>query len=183
MVAKKLVLLSLLFMTFVLHSNENYCFSYSEEKVSTDKISKLLDLRSKALKHCLVCDTESCNLKDWDAVNKTNDLLCKSLFCRPIKKKVKSDKLLNSENLGFGKTSVLFTYSIDKEGKIKKVRLLEAEGEMGLKQANFFLESSLGRLRYEPIVIEGKSYSLDNLKGNTSWCIPKSLLENTCSDS
>ena len=93
MVAKKLVLLSLLFMTFVLHSNENYCFSYSEEKVSTDKISKLLDLRSKALKHCLVCDTESCSLKDLHAVNKTNDLLCKSLFCRPIKKKVKSDSV------------------------------------------------------------------------------------------
>jgi hypothetical protein len=183
MVAKKLVLLSLLFMTSILHSNENYCFSYSEEKVSTDKISKLLDLRSKALKHCLVCDTELCSLKDWDAVNKRNDLLCKSLFCRPIKKKVKSGKPLNSENLGFGKTSVLFTYSIDKEGKIKKVRLLEAEGEMELKQAQFILESSLGRLRYEPIVIEGKSYSLDNLKGNTSWCIPKSLLRNTCSDS
>ena len=184
MVAKKLVLLSLFFMTFVLHSNENYCFSYSEEKVSTDKISKLLDLRSKALKHCLVCDIESCTLKDWDAVNKTNDLVCKSLFCRPIKKKVKSDKSFYfPKNQGFGKTSVLFTYSIDPEGKIKKVRLLEAEGEMELKQAQIFLESSLGRLRYEPIVVEGKSYSLDNLKGDTSWCIPKSLLENTCSDS
>ena len=183
MVAKKLVLLSLLFMTSILYSNENYCFSYSEEKISTDKISKLLDLRSKALKHCLVCDTESCSLKDWNAVNKTNDLFCKSLFCRPVKKKVKSNKPLSSKNQGFGKTSVLFTYSIDKEGKIKKVRLIEAKGEMELKQAQFFLESSLGRLRYEPIVIEGKPYSLDNLKGNTSWCIPKSLLENTCSDS
>ena len=42
---------------------------------------------------------------------------------------------------------------------------------MDRKRALVYLKDNLKLLRYEPIAIEGKTYSLIDLKGSTGWNI------------
>ena len=49
--------------------------------------------------------------------------------------------------------------------------LKEVRGEMDRKRALVYLKDNLKLLRYEPIVIEGESYSLTGLQGLTGWNI------------
>ena len=42
---------------------------------------------------------------------------------------------------------------------------------MDRKRALVYLKDNLKLLRYEPIVIEGKTFSLTGLKGSTGWNI------------
>ena len=43
--------------------------------------------------------------------------------------------------------------------------------EMGRKMAHTYLKDNLKTLRYQPLIIDGKSYSLNALNGMTSWNI------------
>ena len=75
------------------------------------------------------------------------------------------------EKPSFGLTQVNFSYSINSSGRIKDVVLKEVRGEMDRKRALVFLKDNLKLLRYEPIVIDGESYSLTGLQGSTGWNI------------
>ena len=69
------------------------------------------------------------------------------------------------------KKDLNFTYSINSSGRIEDVVLTEVRGEMDRKRALVYLKDNLKLLRYEPIAIEGKTYSLIDLKGSTGWNI------------
>ena len=79
------------------------CLVDFQEKVSEDSLKKILEMRPKAVKHCLICGTNSCKLKTWSEVNEANDKVCKRLFCKPIKTNrnvYASSENLNLEDLG-----------------------------------------------------------------------------------
>ena len=75
------------------------------------------------------------------------------------------------EKPSFGLTRVNFSYSINSSGRIKDVVLKEVRGEMDRKIALVFLKGRLKLFGYEPIVIDGESYSLTGLQGSTAWHI------------
>ena len=54
---------------------------------------------------------------------------------------------------------------------IEDVVLTEVTGEMDRNRALVYLKDNLKILRYEPIAIEGKTFSLTDLKGSTGWNI------------
>ena len=147
----------------------NICLTDFQEKLPNNSINKVKEMRLKAANHCLECGTTVCKLKKWDASNKTNQTICNRLFCKPTK----TNKTLfaSNENYGFGITQVKFSYSINSSGRIEDVVLKEVRGEMDRKRALVYLKDNLKLLRYEPIVIDGESYSLTDLQGLTGWNI------------
>ncbi|MFL2701411.1 MAG: hypothetical protein ACJ0F3_00965 [Gammaproteobacteria bacterium] len=147
----------------------NICLTDFQEKLPNNSINKVKEMRLKAANHCLECGTTACKLTKWDASNKTNQTICNRLFCKPTK----TNKTLfaSNENHGFGITQVKFSYSINSSGRIEDVVLKEVRGEMDRKRALVYLKDNLKLLRYEPIVIEGESYSLTGLQGLTGWNI------------
>ena len=140
-----------------------------QEKLSDDSLKKVLEMRPKATKHCLVCSTQSCKLKIWSAENISNEKICKRLFCKPIK--TNRSVYASSENLSLGKTSVSFTYGINTKGRIHNVKLINLEGEMKRKKAYMYLKDNLKTLRYEPLIVDDEIYALNGLSGMTSWNI------------
>ena len=165
----KIIIFSFVFMTCNVFAKDNLCLTDFKEKISESQVNKLLDLRPKAIKHCLICGSNSCTLKKWDEANKKNESVCKRLFCKPTE--TNRNVFASSEGHGFGKTSVLFTYSISKEGRVQKVNLLQSKGKMKPKRALIFLKDNLRMLKFEPLIIEGKFYSINELQGSTSWNI------------
>tara|TARA_B110000438_G_scaffold54561_1_gene54642 strand:- start:11 stop:505 length:495 start_codon:yes stop_codon:yes gene_type:complete len=147
----------------------NICLTDFQEKLPKNSINKVKEMRLKAANHCLECGTTACKLKKWDVSNKTNQTICNRLFCKPTK--TSKTLFASNENHGFGITQVNFSYSINSSGRIKDVVLKEVRGEMDRKRALVFLKDNLKLLRYEPIVIDGESYSLTGLHGSTGWNI------------
>ena len=169
---RKILLLTAVFMVTSIWSEKieaNICLT--QEILANNSITKFREMRLKAANHCLECGTTACKLKKWDASNKTNQTICNRLFCMPTK----TSKTLFASNenhgYGFGLTQVNFSYSINSSGRIKDVVLKEVRGEMDRKRALVFLKDNLKLLRYEPIVIDGESYSLTGLQGSTGWNI------------
>ena len=153
----------------LIFAEPNICLTDFQEKLPKNSIDKIKDMRLKASSHCLKCGTTSCILKKWDSANITNQTICNRLFCKPIK----TNKTLftSDENHGLGVTQVNFTYSINSSGRIEDVVLKAVRGEMDKKRALVYLKDNLKLLGYEPIIIEGKAYSLGDLHGSTGWNI------------
>ena len=166
---KKLFLALIFFVSTHVASENTLCMVDFQEKLSDNSLKKVLEMRPKATKHCLVCGTQSCKLKIWDADNKSNEKICKRLFCKPIK--TNRNVYASSENLSIGITSVSFTYGVNTKGKIDNLKLISLEGEMERKMAYKFLKDNLKTLRYEPLVIDDEIYALNGLSGITSWNI------------
>ena len=166
---KTLILTTFFFTSFVL-AEPNICLTDFQEKLSKDSIEKIKTMRLKAFKHCLSCGTSSCSLKKWDKANKSNQMICNRLFCKPVKTSKKT-LFISNENHGFGQTFVAFSYAIDASGNIKDIVLKDVEGEMDRKRAKSYLKDNLKALSYEPIQIEEKTYSLVDLYGKTGWNI------------
>ena len=166
---KKIFIFLLIFLSSITYGETNICLTDFQEKLPKDSINKIKEMRLKASSHCLECVTASCKLKKWDSANKTNQTICNRLFCKPTK--TSKTLFASNENHGLGITQVNFTYSINSSGRIEDVVLTEVRGEMDRKRALVYLKDNLKLLRYEPIAIEGKTYSLKDLKGSTGWNI------------
>jgi hypothetical protein len=166
---KKLFLALIFFVSTHVASENTLCMVDFQEKLSDNSLKKVLEMRPKATKHCLVCGTLSCKLKIWDSDNKSNEKICKRLFCKPIK--TNRNVYASSENLSMGITSVSFTYGVNTKGRIDNVKLISLEGEMERKMAYKFLKDNLKTLRYEPLIIDDEIYALNGLSGMTSWDI------------
>ena len=169
---RKILLLTAVFMVTRIWSEKtepNICLTDFQEILPNNSITKVKEMRLKAANHCLECGTTACKLKKWDASNKTNQTICNRLFCKPTK--TSKTLFASNENHGFGITQVNFSYSINSSGRIKDVVLKEVRGEMDRKIALVFLKKYLKLLSYEPIVIDGESYSLTGLQGSTAWHI------------
>ena len=147
----------------------NICLTDFQEILPNNSITKVKEMRLKAVNHCLECGTTACKLKKWDVSNKTNQTICNRLFCKPTKKNNSKTVLNFMEKPSDGLTRVNFSYSINSSGRIKDVVLKEVRGEMDRKIALVFLKGRLKLLGYEPIVIDGESYSLTGLQGSTAW--------------
>jgi hypothetical protein len=166
----KIIFLTTFFFSSFLSAEPNICLTDFQEKLSKDSIEKIKTMRVKAFKHCLNCGTSSCSLKKWDEANKSNQMICNRLFCKPVKTSKKT-LFISNENHGFGKTFVEFIYAIDASGNIKDIVLKDVKGEMDRKRAKSYLKDNLKALSYEPIEIDGKIYSLVDLYGKTGWNI------------
>ncbi len=169
---KKLTILIAMLMATNVWSEKtepNICLTDFQEILPNNSIAKVKEMRLKAANHCLECGTTACKLKKWDVSNKTNQTICNRLFCKPIK--TSKTLFASNENHGFGITQVNFSYSINSSGRIKDVVLKDVRGEMDRKRAFVYLKDNLKLLRYEPIIIDGESYSLTSLQGLTGWNI------------
>jgi len=170
---KKLFLALIFFVSTHVASENNLCMVDFQEKLSDDSLKKVLEMRPKATKHCLVCSTQSCKLKIWSAENISNEKICKRLFCKPIKtnRSVYASREIKNNEYRVGLTSVSFTYGINTKGRIHNVKLINLEGEMKRKMAYMYLKDNLKTLRYEPLIVDDEIYALNGLSGMTSWNI------------
>ena len=66
--------------------------------------------------------------------------------------------------------SIFFTYGINKDGRVKDVDLTEYS-VVSEEQARKLIRSYFERRRYEPIVIDGKTYELNGLNDGTRFKI------------
>ncbi len=64
---KKLFLALIFFVSTHVASENTLCMVDFQEKLSDNSLKKVLEMRPKATKHCLVCGTLSCKLKIWDS--------------------------------------------------------------------------------------------------------------------
>ena len=104
-------------------------------------------------------------MKVWNEENKNNEMICKRMFCTPIKVAKAYEVPGNSPT---GKSSFDYTYSISKKGKLTDINILKVEGEFNRKDALNYLKALTKRTRYEPLVNENKKYQITNLTSSMS---------------
>ena len=152
-------------------SNGSFCISDFREKLPEKGIEKILELRPKAFKHCLACEGSACRIKIWPKGRESESLICKKLFCKPVKA---IEKYISSEdvlNVGSGATSVQFTFIINKKGNIDNLNITSYDGAMNRKQVKTFTRNILSSLEYMPVEINEKVYEIHNLRGWLYWSI------------
>lgn len=159
------VLSVLLMMSFISE------FTYAEQRscpaqvIKKSEVANIVERRQTTFKHCLECTGDQCEFREWPAEGADFAQACRLFFCAPIEAPRKM--LLPSGTAREG--GVFFTYGINAQGRIKDVEITDVVGdtteEMGLELiANFF-----ERREYEPIVIDGKTYELNDLKDGTNY--------------
>jgi|TARA_B110001454_G_scaffold31569_1_gene30871 hypothetical protein len=133
--------------------------------MSEDLLAKVLKHRDSAFKTCLTCNKGDCSMKIWNEENKSNEMICKRMFCTPIKVAKAYEVPGNSPT---GKSSFDYMYSISKKGKLTDINILKVEGEFNRKDALNYLKALTKRTKYEPLVNENKKYKITNLKSSMS---------------
>ena len=133
--------------------------------MSADLLTKVIKHRDSAFDTCLSCNKGDCSMKNWSEENKQNEMICKRLFCTPIKVAKAYEVPGNSPT---GKSSFDYMYSISKKGKLTDINILKVEGEFNRKDALNYLNALTKRTRYEPLVNENKKYKITNLESSLS---------------
>jgi len=108
-------------------------------------------------------------MKIWPKGRESESLICKKLFCKPVKaiqKYISSEDVLN---VGSGATSVQFTFIINKKGDIDNLNITSFDGAMNRKQVKTFTRNVLASLEYMPLKINEKVYEIHNLRGWLFW--------------
>ena len=152
-------------------ATHSFCVIDWKEKLPENGLETILNMRPKALKHCLACEGTNCKMKNWPEGREAESLICKKLFCKPtraIGKSINSEDVLN---VGSGRSEVHFTYRISKKGTAENLVLTSFSGAMNKKQARTFTRNILASFQYEPIEIDGEIYEIDNLRGWLYWNI------------
>tara|TARA_B100001123_G_C15248171_1_gene1001755 strand:+ start:50 stop:898 length:849 start_codon:yes stop_codon:yes gene_type:complete len=152
-------------------ATHSFCMTDWKEKLPESGIETILNARPKAFRHCLACEGTNCKMKNWPEGREAESLICKKLFCKPIRAITKS---INSEdvlNVGSGISQVHFTYRISKKGTAENLTLTSFSGEMNKKQAKTFTRNILSSFKYKPVEIDGEIYEVDNLRGWLYWKI------------
>jgi len=152
-------------------ATHSFCVIDWKEKLPENGLETILNMRPKALKHCLACEGTNCKMKNWPEGREAESLICKKLFCKPtraIGKSINSEDVLN---VGSGRSEVHFTYRISKKGTAENLVLTSFGGAMNKKQARTFTRNILASFQYEPIEIDRKIYEIDNLRGWLYWNI------------
>jgi hypothetical protein len=133
--------------------------SCRSQVIQKNQLDSIIERRAKTFKHCLVCAGDSCQLKKWPASGVDFMRMCKVLFCTP--KKLPGSAILPEAANQDG--SFHFAYTIGKDGRVQDIKITEISGGITPKTALKLANSSYKRRKYEPIIVNGKSYELTNL--------------------
>jgi hypothetical protein len=135
------------------------------QPIKKSEISNIVERRQSTFEHCLQCEGDQCQFRDWPAEGQDFSQACRLFFCTPTKVPRKMLVLPGTARDG----GVFFTYGINNKGRVKDVEITRVVGdtteEMGRELINDFFE----RRRYEPIVNNGKAYELNQLNDGTNY--------------
>ena len=133
--------------------------SCRSQEIRKDQIDALIERRATTFKHCLVCEGQTCQMKNWPVSGAEFADRCKVLFCTP--QKIPRSAITPEDadqNGSFG-----FTYTIGKKGRVKDIRITEVSGDIEPKTALRLANATYKRRKYVPVVVDGKSYGITNL--------------------
>lgn len=133
--------------------------------IKKSEVKSIVARRQTTFKHCLSCQGETCEFKDWPAEGQDFARACRLLFCAPTKM---PQKMLLPEKFT-KEAGIFFTYGIGKKGRIKDVEITDLIGDIEEEEALQMVNNYFERRRYEPIVVDGKTYELINLKDGTNY--------------
>tara|TARA_B100000945_G_scaffold3521_1_gene2963 strand:- start:41 stop:631 length:591 start_codon:yes stop_codon:yes gene_type:complete len=124
--------------------------------------------RDSAFNTCLTCQGSSCSFRAFQ--DRKTEAVCKRLFCTPI---FVSPGFETPADTPSGKSSFTYSYDISKEGSLKNIAIIKAEGVFSKSDAKKFIKARTRKTKFEPINFDNKSYEIINLTGemslNTRW--------------
>ena len=124
--------------------------------------------RDSAFKTCLTCQGSSCSFRVFQ--DRKTEAVCQRLFCTPI---FVSPGFETPADTPSGKSSFTYSYDISKEGSLKNITIIKAEGVFSKNDAKKFIKARTRKTKFEPINFDNKSYEIINLTGemslNTRW--------------
>tara|TARA_B110000263_G_scaffold40683_1_gene32443 strand:- start:135 stop:671 length:537 start_codon:yes stop_codon:yes gene_type:complete len=155
-------LISVTGFTELLKANDTKLPMNCDHKVAmgADLLTKVLKHRDSAFAICLSCNKGECLMKSWTSETRSDEAICKRLFCTP--KKVAKGYEVPADS-PTGKSSFTYKYSISKKGKLIDINILSVEGEYNHKDALNFVKALTKRTKYEPLVHDNKKYKIANL--------------------
>jgi len=155
---KKIIFTLFIFCSFSLASNPICSIN---QELNKDTLSKLDKYRPQTLQTCLDCNDDTCAMKAWPAEKKADAAICKLLFCTPA---YVSKVFKKPEGAKSGKTTINFTYTVNGEGKIKNLDIIESKGAMNQRESYKYLQSFTKKTKYKPLMLNGSPASIQ-LKG------------------
>lgn len=135
------------------------------EVIRKDQIESVVARRQTTFKHCLACEGDVCQFRQWPEEGKEFASACRLLFCTPTKM---PGKMFLPDNVT-KEAGIFFTYGINKQGRIDNVEITELLGGLDETEARKMIRNYFERRRYEPITIDGKTYELQGLKDGTNY--------------
>ena len=151
---KKVIFTFFILCSFSLASNPICSIN---QELNKDTLSKLDKYRPQTLQTCLDCDEGACSMKTWPAEKKADAAICKLLFCTPA---YVSKVFKKPEGAKSGKTTINFTYTVNVEGKIKNLDIIESKGAMNSRESYKYLQSFTKKTQYKPLIVNGDPISI-----------------------
>mgnify|MGYP003659389908 FL=1 len=135
------------------------------QAIKKSEISNIVEKRQTTFEHCLACEGDQCQFREWPAEGKNFEQACRLFFCTPTK--VPRKMLVPPGTARDG--GVFFTYGINRKGRVKDVEVTEVFGETTEEMGRELIDNFFERRRYEPIVVDGKVYELNQLNDGTNY--------------
>ena len=134
--------------------------------IKKNQIKTIVERRQTTFKHCLACEGDQCVFKRVAGRRSRFCSRCKLLFCTPTKMPRKMFVSVDTAKEG----GVFFSYGINKKGRVDFIELTELQrGDVTEDMARELINAYFERRRYEPIVVDGKTYELVDLKDGTNY--------------
>ena len=130
--------------------------------IAKDVQKVLQERRESTFKHCLSCQGNRCELKDWPADENSQKLgqMCKTFFCTAIKMPMSTFAPQMRDMSG----STYFTYEINEKGRAENFNVTSVSGELSDEDALEWAQSLFKRRKYEPVKIGDQTYVITNLR-------------------
>ena len=151
----KTIILSLFLVLSISMASNPIC-SVNQE-LNKDTLSKLEKYRPQTLSTCLDCSGDNCSMKPWPTEKKADAAICKLLFCTPA---YVSKVFKKPEGAKSGKTKINFTYTINGDGKIRNLDILEVKGAMNARESYKYLQSFTKKTKYKQLIVNGVPTSI-----------------------
>ncbi len=166
----KTVLAIVITITIALLINENAAAepqSCPMGTVTKDVKKVLQERRERTFKHCLACEGNRCELKQWPMDEDSRKLgeMCKIFFCTPVKRRGSSFM----PELKDVSAMTYFTFEIDERGRASNFEITSWSGNFSEDEALQWTEAFYRSIRYEPVRVAGEDYVITNLKGSVRF--------------
>jgi hypothetical protein len=156
------ILLMMGLITEVAFAEERSC---PVQVIEKSEIANIVERRQTTFKHCLACEGDQCQFREWPAEGNDFAQACRLLFCAPTKMPRKLFVSPGTAREG----GVFFTYGISRKGRVKDVEIIQVVGETTEEMGRELIDDFFERRKYEPIVIDGKAYELNQLNEGTNY--------------
>ena len=139
-------------------------FSCELKPLTRDGLNTAIANRERFAKACLACIGDACAMRIWPEGYEDRETLCRNTYCLP--KKIQKMTFAEGYNMSF-----LYQYEISPNGEATVLEGTYLEGEPKGVTGNRtrdehrkLMEKFVSRIKYEPIVIDGRRKSLINLE-------------------